>query len=107
MEQTILVLTNVPDEALARSMAQALVEQRLVACVNIMPAVASVYRWEGRVAHADEVMLIIKTTQSCYAAVESAIVESHPYDVPEVVAVPVTAGLPGYMQWVATQTEKE
>jgi periplasmic divalent cation tolerance protein len=107
MEQALLLLTNVPDAELAGALARTLVEQRLAACVNIMPAVQSVYRWQGAIEHASEVTLMIKSTQARYAELEAAIVAAHPYDVPEIIAMPVTAGLPAYLHWIATETRKE
>jgi periplasmic divalent cation tolerance protein len=107
MEQTLIVLTNVPDAELAKSLAQTLVERRLAACVNIMPAVQSIYRWQGAVEHASEVSLMIKSTQARYAELEAAIVAAHPYDVPEVIALPIAAGLPAYLNWIVAETGKE
>lgn len=106
LNQPLLVLTNVPEQALAQSLARTLVEQGLAACVNILAPVASVYRWQGKVEHASEIPLLIKTTQARYAEVEQAICRAHPYDVPEIVALPVTAGLPAYLQWMREETGK-
>ena len=100
----LLVFTHLPDAASAEAMALRLIERRLAACVNILPACASVYRWQGAIERASEVPLLIKTTPARYAALEAAIRESHPYELPEIVAVPVTHGLPGYLQWVGEQT---
>jgi len=107
MQQALLVLTNVPDESLAQTIARALVEQNLAACVNIMPAVRSVYRWQGALEQADEVTLLIKTTQARYAQLEAGIKAMHPYEVPEIIAVPIAAGLPAYLDWIAAETKKE
>jgi periplasmic divalent cation tolerance protein len=107
MEQAILVLTNVPDAELARSLAAALVEQRLAACVNILPAVQSIYRWQGVIEQASEITLLIKSTQARYRELQEAIVRLHPYDVPEVIAIPLSAGLPSYLGWIAAETSKE
>lgn len=107
MEQALIVLTNVPDAELAKSLAHTLVERRLAACVNIMPAVQSIYRWQGAVEHAGEITLMIKSTQARYAELEAAIVAAHPYDVPEVIALPITAGLPAYLNWIVAETGKE
>lgn len=100
----LLVLTNLPDAAQAQTLAAALVEARLAACVNILAPCASVYRWSGAVETATEVPLLIKTTPARYAALEAAIRARHPYELPEIVAVPVTQGLPGYLDWVAAAT---
>ena len=99
-----LVITNCPDEETANRIALALVEEKLAACVNILPRVQSIYRWQGAVESAVEVPLLIKTTAACYPALEAAIRERHPYDVPEIIALPVTAGLPAYLNWVAEET---
>lgn len=100
----LLVLTNLPDRASAQALAALLVEQRLAACVNILPPCHSVYRWQGAVATADEWPLLIKTTEACYAALEAAIRTHHPYQTPEIIAVPVVRGLPDYLSWVAAET---
>ena len=107
MEQALLVLTNLSDAASARVLARTLVEQRLAACVNILPVVQSVYRWNDAVEEAAEVTLLIKTTTVRYAELEQAIRALHPYALPEVIAVPVSAGLPAYLEWIAQETRKE
>jgi periplasmic divalent cation tolerance protein len=101
---TLLVLSNLPDRASADRVAQALVERRLAACVTILAPCRSVYRWQGAVESAEEHPLLIKTTADRYPAVEEAIRGLHPYELPEIVAVPLSAGLPGYLQWVADET---
>lgn len=100
----LLVLTNLPDAASARALAGHLVEARLAACVSILAPCRSVYRWEGRIEDAAEVPLLIKTTAARYAALETAIRARHPYELPEIVAVPLTHGLPDYLGWIATET---
>lgn len=107
MNEILLVLTNVPDEATGDTIGRRLVEDRMAACVNLLPATRSIYRWQGAVEEATEVTLLVKTTPQRYADVEAAIRALHPYDLPEVIAVPVTAGLPGYLAWVATETKKD
>lgn len=107
MQQALLVLTNVPDEAAARTIAHLLVKQRLAACVNMLPAVQSVYQWQGKLEQASEVTLLIKTTQERYAELEAAIKSAHAYQVPEIIAVPVVAGLPAYLDWIAAETKRE
>lgn len=104
MDQVIIVFCNVPDEETGRSMARLLVEQRLAACVNLHPGLESVYRWQGQVEEARETGLVIKTTASQYASLEQALRFAHPYEVPEIIAVPVSAGLPAYLEWVAAET---
>ena len=102
--ETLLVLTNCPDEATANALALALIEDRLAACVNILPRVQSIYRWQGAVESASEIPLLIKSTVGRYAELEAAIRARHPYDVPEIIALPITQGLPAYLNWVATET---
>ena len=102
--ETLLVLTNCPDEATANTIALALVEEKFAACVNILPRVQSVYRWQGAVESASEIPLLIKSTVGRYAELEAAIRARHPYDVPEIIALPITQGLPAYLNWVATET---
>jgi len=100
----LLVLTNCPDETSANAIALAVFEARLAACVNILPRVQSVYRWQGAVESASEIPLLIKTTADNYPALESAIRAEHPYDIPEIIALPVERGLPAYLNWVAAET---
>lgn len=99
-----IVFSTFPDEATANKAAIYLVESRLAACVNILPAVASVYRWQDKIERTNEVLLIVKTTQSAYAQLESALKACHPYELPEILAVAVEAGLPDYLNWVDRQT---
>jgi periplasmic divalent cation tolerance protein len=101
---TLLVLTNCPDEASANAIALAVVEAKLAACVNILPRVQSIYRWQGSVESAAEIPLLIKCTGANYAALEAKIGELHPYDIPEIIALPVERGLPAYLNWVAAET---
>lgn len=101
---SLLVLTNLPDAYSAHALAGALVEARLAACVNILAPCRSVYRWQGRTENAAEVPVLIKTTAARYAALEAAIRARHPYELPEIVAVPVDRGLPEYLAWIATAT---
>lgn len=104
---TLLVLTHVPDQDCAQRMARALVENHLAACVNILAPCHSVYRWQGALESADEIPLQIKTTLQRYAAVESAIRAQHPYAVPEIIALPITQGLPAYLRWVVESSTPE
>jgi periplasmic divalent cation tolerance protein len=105
--KTLLVLTNLPDHASAETLAAALVDNRLAACVNILAPCRSVYRWKGTTETADEVPLLIKTTETNYGALEAAICALHPYETPEIIAVPITHGLPDYLAWVAAATLAE
>jgi periplasmic divalent cation tolerance protein len=103
----LLVLTMVPDQAIAQKLAKELVGRRLAACVNLLAPARSVYRWQGTVESADELPVLIKTTGRQYATLEKAILELHPYELPEIIAVPVTQGLPAYLDWVAAETAVE
>lgn len=100
----LLVLCLHPDPAAAEILAGALVEKRLAACVNLMPGVRSVYRWEGKIEHAQEILLLIKTTTDRFDAVKDHIVSAHPYGLPEVIALDVVAGLDRYLDWVHSET---
>ncbi len=96
----LLVFCTCPDDGTAERLAEALVTNGNAACVNIGPALSSVYSWLGELTVSDEVLMLIKTAESAYPGLESALQELHPYDVPEILAVPVTRGLPGYLEWV-------
>ena len=102
--QALLVIANCPDEACANRIALAVVEAGLAACVNLLPRVQSVYRWQGAIESANEVPLLIKTTAGRYTELEAAIRELHPYDVPEIIALPIAQGLPAYLDWLAAET---
>lgn len=104
--EVLLVWTNLPDAASAQALANALVEAHAAACVNILAGCGSVYRWQGKVETANEVPLLIKTTRAAYARLEKIVRAHHPYELPEIIAVPVEAGLPGYLQWVAQETNE-
>lgn len=105
IDNVLVVLTNCPDVEVADRIARTLVEQRLAACVNRLAPVESVYRWQGAVERATEVPLLIKTTRERYAEIEQAIRALHPYEVPEIIAMPVSAGLASYLRWVADETQ--
>lgn len=102
-EKILLVLTNLPDEASAKKLAEQLVSQKLAACVNILSTCQSVYAWQGEIKHETEVPVLIKTNQLQYDALESAIIKAHPYELPEIISIHVDGGLPQYLQWVNTQ----
>ncbi len=100
----LLVITNLPDRASAEKLAGALVAQRLAACVNILAPCLSVYRWEGEVESGEEHPVLAKTTTDRYEALQAAIRANHPYELPEIIAVPVGCGLPEYLDWVTQET---
>ncbi len=102
--ETLLVLTNCPDEESANAIALAVVEAKLAACVNILPRVQSIYRWQGVVESATEIPLFIKSTAAHYPALEKLIARLHPAEIPEIIALPIVQGLPAYLNWVAAET---
>ena len=106
-EQCLLVISNLPDRQNAETLAAALVQRHAAACVNILAPCKSVYRWQGAVEEAEEVPILIKTTESRYALVEKVIRELHPYDVPEIIALNISNGLPAYLQWLREETKLE
>lgn len=100
----LVVFTSLPDRAAAETLAEALVAERLAACVNILGPCRSVYRWNGGLQKDDEHLMLIKTSRERYATLEAAIRAAHPYELPEIVAVPIERGLPAYLEWVAAET---
>lgn len=100
MTEVLAALCTCPDVATARRLASCLVEQRLAACVNILPEIRSIYRWGGELQDDQEALMVIKTTRLAYAEMESWLLEHHPYDVPEVLALGVWAGSENYLDWV-------
>lgn len=105
MSQAVwIVLCNCPDQESAERLAVLMVERRLAACANRLPGVRSVYRWQGRVEQAEECSVLFKTTADRYPALESCLRAEHPYETPEIIAWPITAGLDAYLDWVAAAT---
>lgn len=103
-DEVLVVFTTMPDETAARDLARALVESRTAACVNVLSGCRSTYRWQGAVETADEIPLMIKTTRARYPELERELRARHPYELPEIVAVPAVAGLSGYFDWVREAT---
>ncbi|HLX79384.1 MAG TPA: divalent-cation tolerance protein CutA [Burkholderiales bacterium] len=101
---TLLVLTNLPDRAAAERLADSLIEQRVAACINILAPCLSVFRWKNDVQHDEEIPMLIKTTVDRYPALEAAIRARHPYELPEIIAVPIERGLAAYLDWVAAES---
>lgn len=95
-----LAVATCPDVATAESIAAVLVRERLAACVNILPGARSVYEWQGQVEVDEECVLLMKTRQDRFRALEEAVVANHPYELPEVIAVPIEDGLAGYLKWI-------
>jgi periplasmic divalent cation tolerance protein len=104
VDEVVIVLTNLPDRAAAVKLAQELVARRLAACVNVLAECTSIYRWRGAIENTAEVPVLIKTREARYAEVEAVIRSLHPYELPEIIAVPVRHGLDEYLQWVAGET---
>lgn len=100
MNDHLVVLVTAPSEGVGKDLAAMLLRRRLAACVNIIPSVISVYTWEGETCVDDEVLLMIKTGRSALDELMSAIIADHPYDVPEVIALPITAGAEEYLKWL-------
>ena len=107
MTEMLIVFTTFANEADAARVVKALVEERLIACGNLLPGARSLYRWEGRVADEREVLVIMKSRKQDWAALMARLHELHPYDTPECLAVRVAAGAPKYMAWLEAALEPE
>jgi periplasmic divalent cation tolerance protein len=105
--EVLLVFCTCPDEETGARIAEALVAERLAACVTRMPALMSVYRWNDKVEQETETLLLIKTTNARFDALRARLCELHPYELPEIVAIPVIESLPEYLQWVSTCTSAD
>lgn len=101
----LMVFCTFPDEETARRIGTALVEERLAACVNLNPGITSIYQWEGKLETSTEVLAIFKTTREGYPELEKQLQALHPYDVPEILAVPVERGAESYLRWVGERVE--
>jgi periplasmic divalent cation tolerance protein len=97
---TVLIAFVTCPPAAAAALADALVTERVTACVNLLPSVRSVYRWKDAIERGDECLLLAKTTRARYSAFEAAVRAHHPYELPEIIAVDIACGLPDYLQWV-------
>jgi periplasmic divalent cation tolerance protein len=96
----LLALCTVPDAESGAKLAGLLLEQRLAACVNVVPGLISIYRWEGKVEQDPEALMVIKTTRGAFEALREMLAEAHPYDVPEIIAARIDEGLGAYLDWV-------
>ena len=101
----VLVMTNLPNRETALHLAEILINNRVSACVNVLAPCQSIYHWQGKTQSTEETPLLIKTTALRYAEVERLIREHHPYELPEIICVPVSAGLPAYLQWIDDETQ--
>ena len=99
-EEILLAISTFPDAELARSVSRQLVEQKLAACANIGSGVDSIYHWEGKIEEGHETLVFFKTTRSRFDEFQRVLRSLHPYEVPEIVALSITDGLPAYLQWV-------
>ena len=104
-EEHCIVLCMVPDAATGEQLAQRLVEERLAACVNMLPAITSIYRWQGNIQKDAECLLIIKSRRDRFATLCETVRELHPYELPEIIAVPLIDGLPAYLSWIDQNLE--
>lgn len=102
--ESILIITNFPDRKTASALAEALLGQQLAACINILGPCTALYRWQGNIESAEEIPVLVKTRRQNYDRVEQLIKLMHPYELPEVIVVPITGGLPAYLQWIADET---
>jgi periplasmic divalent cation tolerance protein len=95
-----IFLCTCPDKDSAEKIAHLLVTEKLAACVNILPGITSIYLWHGQIESAQEHLLLIKANKSCYQAIETTIKKHHPYELPEIIAVPIENGSPEYLHWI-------
>lgn len=100
-DAALLVVSTFPDAETARRIARQLVQEKLAACANLVPAIESIYRWEGKIEEARETIAFLKTTPARLPELQARLASLHPYDVPEVIAIPLTAGLPNYLRWIS------
>ena len=100
-EDAFLAVSTFPDQETARRVAHQLVTENLAACANIVPAVDSIYRWQGKIESAQEALAFFKTTATRYPAFQDRLTSLHPYDVPEIICLRIADGLPAYLQWVS------
>jgi periplasmic divalent cation tolerance protein len=105
MEGPAIVFITTPSAEVGEQIARLLVERRLAACVNMIPTVQSVYRWQGKVEQASENLLIVKTRGELFAELLPVVLEAHPYEVPEIITFPIQAGLPAYLNWIEQETQ--
>ena len=103
----VIVMVTCPDEDTAERISEIILRERLAACVNTMPGVTSRYWWNARIEKADEVLMLIKTREALLQRIEKAVRDNHPYDVPEVIAVPIGSGSPEYLNWIDSETGQD
>lgn len=103
----IVVFITAASRSEAEKIAEKLVETHLAACVNILPAIKSVFRWEGKVNQEEEILLIAKSEKACFEKLQKRVQEIHGYEVPEIIALPIIAGLPEYLNWITAETQSK
>ena len=104
MNQALIALTTFPDIDTAQRLASQIVQAKLAACVNIIPQVQSIYIWQGEECNESECIALIKTTEKAYSELESLLKQQHPYELPEIIATPITNGSKDYLSWLSTNT---
>jgi periplasmic divalent cation tolerance protein len=100
-----LMFCTCPDEAIAQTIGDTLINERLAACVSLMPGITSIFHWDGQIQRDREVLILIKTIEARASALTERLRELHPYEVPEIIAVPITEGLPDYLSWITKCTK--
>lgn len=105
-DQYQLVLCTCPDQDSAQTIAEHLIDQKLAACVNMLPGITSIYSWQGKRESAQELLLVIKTTKAVYGTLEKTITKLHPYELPEIIAVNIENGNAGYLNWISRNANK-
>lgn len=100
----LLIFCTCPDQTTAERIAETVVRERLAACVNLVPGLTSIYRWEGQIQRDTELLLLVKTRAAVYPLLEARIRELHPYQVPEIIALPIQTGSATYLDWIADNT---
>ena len=106
MTEAMIAITTVPDRDTAERLAQGMLERRLVACVNILPDISSFYWWQDRLERADEVLVFMKTTHDRWPELEAFMREQHPYNTPEMLALPISTALDTYYEWIQKETQR-
>lgn len=102
-----VLFNTCPDLNTAQEIAKTLLEKHLVACINIVPQIQSLYEWKGDIVNDSEVLLIMKTQAKHYADIENMLLQLHPYEVPEIITLPIQTGLPSYLDWIQSVTQKD
>lgn len=103
----LVILNTCPNKETATEVANTLIQRRLAACVNILPGLTSVYHWQGQIESEEEILLLIKSTQAAFDVVKDTICEIHPYELPEIVAVPLVGGLDTYLSWIDANVQSQ